>query len=60
MRDLNNIEKIPGGPHFVVEEWPADSLEARKLRGLIGDQPGVNVGRLLDIYNNYEMENING
>lgn len=56
MRDLNNIEKIPGGPHFVVEEWPADSLEARKLRGLIGDQPGVNVGRLLDIYNNNQME----
>ena len=57
MRDLNNIEKIPGGPHFVVKEGAANSLDAIKCREKL---IGVNVGRLLDIYNDNEMENING
>lgn len=60
MRDLNNmpIEKMHG-VYSVEEEVSANSPDAIKfiegLRGL-GDQLGVNVGRLLDIYNNNEME----
>ena len=47
MRDLNNIEKMHG-VYSVEEEVPTNSPDAIELRGLIG----VNVGRLLDIYNN--------
>lgn len=60
MRDLNNmpIEKMHG-VYSVEKEVPANSHEAIKfiegLKGL-GDQLGVKVGNLLDIYNNNEME----